>query len=65
MNGLQLPQRIKKDLPKIPVVILTGYDLPRYRQASVESGANDFFLKEAPDWEEVDSLVKSIEQNAQ
>ena len=62
MNGLQLTQRIKKDFPKIPVVILTGYDLPEYRQAAVEYGADGFFVKESLQWEEIEALVKSIEQ---
>jgi DNA-binding NarL/FixJ family response regulator len=61
MNGLQLTQRVKKDFPKIPVVILTGYDLPEYRQAAVEYGADGFFVKESLKWEEVEALVKSIE----
>ena len=63
MNGLQLTQRIKKDFPKIPVVILTGYDLPEYRQAALEYGANGFFVKESLKWDEVATLVKSIEQS--
>ena len=63
MNGLQLTQRVKKDFPKIPVVILTGYDLPEYRQAAVEYGADGFFVKESLKWKDVEALVKSIEQS--
>jgi DNA-binding NarL/FixJ family response regulator len=62
MNGLQLTQRIKKDFPKIPVVILTGYDLPEYREAAIQYGADGFFVKESLKWEEIEALVKSIEQ---
>jgi YesN/AraC family two-component response regulator len=62
MNGLQLTQRIKKDFPKIPIAILTGYDLPEYRQAAVQYGADGFFVKESLQWEEIESFVKSIEQ---
>jgi DNA-binding NarL/FixJ family response regulator len=62
MNGLQLTQRVKKDFPKIPVVILTGYDLPEYREAAIQYGADGFFVKESLQWEEIESLVKSIEQ---
>jgi len=61
MNGLQLTQRIKKEFPKIPIAILTGYDLPEYRQAAVEYGADGFFVKESLKWEDVEALVKSIE----
>jgi len=63
MNGLQLTQRIKKEFPKIPIAILTGYDLPEYRQAAVQYGADGFFVKESLKWDEVEALVKSIEQS--
>jgi DNA-binding NarL/FixJ family response regulator len=62
MNGLQLTQRIKKDFPKIPIVIVTGYDLPEYREAALQYGADGFFVKESLQWEQVEALVKSIEQ---
>ncbi len=62
MNGLQLTRRIKKDFPTIRVVMLTGYDLPEYRQASVQYGAEGFFVKESLAWEEVKDLVESIEK---
>ena len=61
MNGLHLTQKIKKDFPKIRIAILTGYDLPEYRQASVQYGADNFFVKESLKWNEVEALVKSIE----
>jgi DNA-binding NarL/FixJ family response regulator len=61
MNGLQLTQRIKKEYPRIPIAILTGYDLPEYRQAAVESGADGFLVKESLKWEDVEALVKSIQ----
>jgi DNA-binding NarL/FixJ family response regulator len=60
MNGLELTQRIKKDLPNIPIAILTGYDLPEYRQAAVQYGADGFFVKDSLKWDEIEALVKSI-----
>ena len=60
-NGLQLTQKIKKDLPTIRVAILTDYDLPEYRQAAVEYGADRFFVKSSFKWDEVEGLVKSIQ----
>lgn len=62
MNGLQLTRRIKKDYPMIPVFILTGYDLPEYRQAAVQYGADGFFMKGSLHWQEVKTLITSIEQ---
>jgi len=63
-NGLQLTQKIKKDLPGIHVAILTDYDLPEYRQAAVEYGADRFFVKSSFNWDEVEALVKSIRTGA-
>jgi len=60
MNGLQLTQTIKKEFPKISVAILTGYDLPEYREAAIQYGACGFFVKESLKWEEVEAFVKSI-----
>jgi DNA-binding NarL/FixJ family response regulator len=60
MNGLQLTQKIKKDLPGIRIAILTDYDLPEYRQAAVQYGADRFLVKNAFNWDEVEALVKSI-----
>ena len=59
-NGLQLTRKIKRDLPGIHIAILTDYDLPEYRQAAVEYGADRFFVKNAFNWGEVEALVKSI-----
>ena len=62
MNGLQATRKIKSDFPNIHIAILTGYDVPEYKEAALKSGAEHFFVKESLDWEEVKGLVKSIEQ---
>ncbi len=62
MNGLQLTQKIKRDFPNIHIAILTGYDLPEYRKAAVQYGADVFFVKESVPWDEVKSLVESLEK---
>jgi CheY-like chemotaxis protein len=46
-NGLELTRKIKAQYPDIVVVILTNYDLPEYREAAYESGADHFILKES------------------
>jgi YesN/AraC family two-component response regulator len=61
MNGLQLSQKIKRDFPSIHIAILTGYDLPEYRQAAIQYGADGFFVKESLNWDEVEAFFKSIE----
>jgi YesN/AraC family two-component response regulator len=60
MSGLQLTQKIKRDFPNIHIAILTGYDLPEYRQAAAQYGADGFFVKESFKWNEIEVLVKSI-----
>jgi len=64
VNGLQLTQRIKKDFPNIKIAILTSYDLPEYRQAATQYGADRFFVKDTLRWDEVEALVKSVRSNA-
>ena len=61
MNGLQLTQKIKKGYPNIRIVVVTGYDMPEYRQAAVQSGADGFFVKESLKWNEIEALVTSVE----
>ncbi len=59
-NGLQLTQKIKADLPNIKIAILTVYDLPEYRQAAKEYGADHFFVKDSLKWDEIADFVKSV-----
>ena len=60
MNSLQLTQKVKRDSPDIRIVILTDYDLPEYREAARQFGADRFFVKSSFKWDEVGALVKSI-----
>jgi len=63
MNGLQLTQKIKRDFPNIHIAIVSGYDVPEYRQAALQYGAEHFFVKESLKWGEIEALVKSIEKS--
>jgi CheY-like chemotaxis protein len=60
-NGLELTRRIKKDFPKITVVILTSYDLPEYREAAQRYGADYFLTKGSSTEDEIVTLVTSIQ----
>ena len=64
VNGLQLTQRIRKDFPGINIAILTDYDLPEYRQAAVQYGADRFFVKNSFEWDDLEVLVQSISPGA-
>ena len=59
-NGLELTKRIKAGDPRITVIILTSYDLPEYRQAADQYGADYFLSKISSSGKEIASLVQSI-----
>jgi len=59
-NGLQLTRKIKADFPNIKIAIVTVYDLPEYRQAAIQYGADQFFVKDSVKWDEVATFIKSI-----
>jgi DNA-binding NarL/FixJ family response regulator len=59
-NGLQLTQEIKGAYPKIAIALLTGYDIPEYREAALQKGADWYFVKESLNWQEVETLVNSF-----
>jgi CheY-like chemotaxis protein len=58
-NGLELTRRIKALYPKIIVIILTGYDLPEYREASFPH-ADYFFSKDSLTTKDIFTLLESI-----
>lgn len=59
-NGLELTRKIKTNYPEIFVIMLTGCDLPDYREAAYRNGANYFVVKDAFAIEQIEKLVKSI-----
>lgn len=59
-NGLEITKKIKTYYPKIIIIILTGYDLPEYREAAYQYGANYFLSKDSSTREEILALVESI-----
>ncbi len=58
-NGLSVTKKIKARHPEIPIVILTSYDLPEYREAAKESKANHFISKGSPT-NKILEVVKSV-----
>jgi len=46
-SGLELTRKIKTLHPNMIVVILTNYDLPEYRDAAYQSGADHFVSKDS------------------
>jgi CheY-like chemotaxis protein len=58
-NGLEVAKKVKAQYPNIIVIILTGYDLPEYREASTRY-ADYFFSKDSSAPENIFTLVESI-----
>jgi len=59
-SGLDLIRKVRTSYAEPVIAIFTNYDLPEYREAAQESGANYFFSKGASSMEEVLSLVDSV-----
>ncbi len=58
-NGLELTKKVKARYPNIIVVILTGYDLPEYQDASWQC-ADYFFSKDSSTMGNIFALVESV-----
>ena len=63
-NGLQLTKKIKVKYPEVIVIVLTSYDLPEYREAAYQYGANYFIIKGSSTNEEILALVRSIVEDS-
>ena len=45
LNGFELCSRIKKSLPKVSMILISGYDIQDINLKIIESGAEDFLIK--------------------
>jgi DNA-binding NarL/FixJ family response regulator len=59
-NGLKLTSAIKKLYPEVVIIIFTNHDLPEYREAAYENGADFFVSKSSPNRKKLSTLVGSI-----
>jgi len=59
-SGLDLIRKVRTSYADPVIAIVTSYDLPEYRAAAQESGANYFFSKGGSSMEEVLALVDSV-----
>lgn len=62
-SGLEFTRKIKSTYPHIPIIILTSYDLPEYREVAKEYQANYFLSKGTTTKEDILKMVKSILSN--
>lgn len=58
-NGLKLTRKIKNLYPEIVIIVFTNHDLPEYREAAFEYGA-DFFFSKSSSGRKLNALVESI-----
>ena len=61
-NGIKLTEKIKPIHPEIHIVIFTFYDIPEYREAALQSGADRFFVKSCLSTAEIEELIKSYQK---
>ncbi len=59
-SGFELTKKIKRNHPKVRVVVLSGHDLDEYREAADESGADHYFAKGSSSWDEIAVLVEEM-----
>jgi DNA-binding NarL/FixJ family response regulator len=59
-SGFEVTRTIKARYPEVKVIILTSYDLPEYREAASQYGADYFLSKGSSSREEILALVDSI-----
>lgn len=62
MNGLELAERINKDMPFIKVIILSGYADFQYAQAAIRSNVYEYILKPLKLDELINVLMRINEQ---
>jgi DNA-binding NarL/FixJ family response regulator len=62
-SGLDFTRKIKSTHPNIPIIILTSYDLPEYREAAKAYQADYFLSKGTTTKENILEMVKSILTN--
>jgi DNA-binding NarL/FixJ family response regulator len=61
-NGLELTKKIKATHPSIIILILTSYDMPEYREAAFQYGADRFLAKTSLKRRELEEIVKSYQK---
>jgi CheY-like chemotaxis protein len=59
-NGLKLTRKIKDLYPQVLIIIFTNHDLPEYRAAAVENGADYFLSKSMPNEMKLTTVVESL-----
>ncbi len=59
-NGLELTRKIKELYPEVVVIIFTSYDLPEYRKAAFENGAEYFLSKSSLPKKKLSAVIDAV-----
>ncbi len=59
-NGLKLTRKIRAQYPDIKIIIYTNHNLPEYRDAAIEYGADEFFSKKDKNPGDLVSSIQSM-----
>ncbi len=61
-SGLELTKKIKATHPNVIILILTSYDMPEYREAAFQYGADRFLTKSSLNPMGLEELVRSYQK---
>ena len=56
MDGITLTERLRRDFPNCPVIILSLYDEPSNLKRAAKAGASAFVSKQKPDGELIEAI---------
>jgi len=60
MDGLELAEKVKKELPATEIIILTGYDDFSYAQSAISIGVSEYMLKPVSG----DDMIRAVDKLA-
>jgi two-component system, response regulator YesN len=62
IDGITMSKKIKEFLPKVKIIILTGYDDFKYAKEAINFSANGYVLKPVEEQEMLDIVLKVTEE---
>ncbi len=61
-SGLEATERIKATYPDTTIAIFTSYELPKYKEAAIRSGASCFIRKDSFEWKEIFTFISCLQE---
>jgi FixJ family two-component response regulator len=60
LNGFEVQSRLAETQPRVPVVVITGHDLPEARERVISAGAAAYLRKPVDDQALLDTIASAI-----